>query len=145
MIDWAYQTVTVSPFDTSGNPDYCHGRTSSDIDVCLAMSVERGARGLMVNAITPHPDGPGSNPGRVRGYALLMSSNESETRVQCFPFEVDCLSKVTLIWLDEIRSCSVLKLKSVTSETPKILYKGRVQRQITTALGPMFRQTQSRL
>ncbi|KER19854.1 hypothetical protein T265_15444, partial [Opisthorchis viverrini] len=26
-----------------------------------------------------------SNPGMTIGYALLMSSNQSETRVQCFP------------------------------------------------------------
>ncbi|GAA48225.1 hypothetical protein CLF_101338 [Clonorchis sinensis] len=37
------------------------------------------------NTLAWHADVRGLNPGAVTGYVLLMSSNKSETRVQCFP------------------------------------------------------------
>ncbi|GAA53274.1 hypothetical protein CLF_109926 [Clonorchis sinensis] len=40
-----------------------------------------------VNTLASHVRCP--NPGTATGYALLMSSNKSETRVQCFPLEDD--------------------------------------------------------
>ncbi|GAA54099.1 hypothetical protein CLF_112168 [Clonorchis sinensis] len=41
--------------------------------------------GLVVTRSPRMSDVRGSNPGTATGHALLMSSNKSETRVQCFP------------------------------------------------------------
>ncbi|GAA50773.1 hypothetical protein CLF_105027 [Clonorchis sinensis] len=44
--------------------------------------------GVVVTRSPRMSDVRGSNPGTATGYALLMSSNKSETRVQCFPLTV---------------------------------------------------------
>ncbi|GAA51030.1 r-opsin [Clonorchis sinensis] len=57
---------------------------SNESDVKLQMRPT--CLGGIVVTSSPHmSDVQGSNPGTATGYALLMSSSKSETRVQCFP------------------------------------------------------------
>ncbi|GAA48988.1 hypothetical protein CLF_102345 [Clonorchis sinensis] len=53
-------------------------------DVKIQMRPTR-VGGVVVTSPPRRSDVRGSNPGTATGYALLMSSNKSETRVQCFP------------------------------------------------------------
>ncbi|KAG5443030.1 hypothetical protein CSKR_109338, partial [Clonorchis sinensis] len=57
-------------------------QTSTNVEIQMRPTC---VGGVVVTSSPRMSDVRGSNPGTATGYALLMSSNESETRVQCFP------------------------------------------------------------
>ncbi|GAA51805.1 hypothetical protein CLF_106818 [Clonorchis sinensis] len=63
-------------------------RSSVNTFACSDVKIQMrptGVDGVVVTRSPRMSDVPGSDPGTATGYALLMSSNKSETRVQCFP------------------------------------------------------------
>ncbi|GAA56999.1 hypothetical protein CLF_111978 [Clonorchis sinensis] len=59
-----------------------HDLTPTDVKIQMR---PKCVGGVVVTRSPRMSDVRGSNPGTATGYALLMSSNKSETRVQCFP------------------------------------------------------------
>ncbi|GAA54407.1 hypothetical protein CLF_102856 [Clonorchis sinensis] len=63
-------------------------RSSVNTFACLDVKIQMRptwVRGVVVTSSSHVSDVRGSNPGTAIGNALLMSSNKSKTRVQCFP------------------------------------------------------------
>ncbi|GAA50312.1 hypothetical protein CLF_104362, partial [Clonorchis sinensis] len=82
-------------------------------------------------AVTPKCRG--SNPGTATGYALLMSSNKSETRIQCFPLrfvvKLDTGRLVQLQWRD-----SVLRKVAATFLDGKSIENGEEDKELEMLL-----------
>ncbi|GAA48358.1 hypothetical protein CLF_101510 [Clonorchis sinensis] len=130
-------------------PTTAQQHATSGVDVKIQMR-PTCAGGVVVTRLSGLSDVQSSKPGTAIGYALLMSSNKSKTRVQCFPLLIiakrrviaDCLNAPKLFTTGPLRQLIIAKRRVIADclNAPKLFTTGPLRQveTVQTSMGISF-------